>query len=57
LVTILALVAQKTIRPFFMPEMLMGFTSQSFVPDLNRLPFRADHAPVPFIFFKNCRGD
>jgi hypothetical protein len=34
LITILALIAHKIFKPCFMPEMLMGFTSQNVIPDL-----------------------
>jgi hypothetical protein len=34
LVTFLAFKTLWYLRPYFMPKMLMGFSSQSFIPDL-----------------------
>jgi hypothetical protein len=34
LVTLLAFIAQKSLKPYFMFEMLMGFTSRRLVPVL-----------------------
>jgi hypothetical protein len=34
LATFLALLTLRYLRPYFIPKMLMGFSSQSFVPDL-----------------------
>jgi hypothetical protein len=51
LVTFLAFVILQLLRPYFMPEMLMGLPSQSFVPDLKLDdPFGSSYAPVRFIF-------
>jgi hypothetical protein len=41
LVTLLAFIAFRDLKPYFMLEMLMGFTSQSFLPGLKPQPFRA----------------
>jgi len=40
LVTLLASIIPRSLRPYFMPEMLMGLPSQSFLPGLKHKPFR-----------------
>lgn len=45
LATFLALLTLRYLRPCFMPKMLMGFSSQSFVPDLKLEPLRVPLLP------------
>lgn len=60
LATLLAFIAQKSLKPYFMLEMLMGFTSRSFIPVLKLktlpgfvLPCGSFHASRLEAFFLN----
>jgi hypothetical protein len=49
LFTFLAFVASQSLGSYFISDMLMGFTSQSFLPCSNRWPFQARLTPLRFI--------